>query len=106
MKKDRIIFLHKCKEYFESNGIELTPENGKLLPLDKSSHTKIWSVDVFVLTEVGVTTGYFRNEDNQFTITGIAPFDLYLKDVTLLVNKFIPENKIKDIKLLKKGLKL
>jgi len=57
MKKDRIIFLERCKEYFNTNGVELTVENGKLLPLDKTSHTKTWSIDVFILTDSGITSG-------------------------------------------------
>ena len=106
MKKDRIIFLEKCKEYFEANGIELSSENGKLLPLDETSYTPTWSIDILVLTKTGITSGYFRNEDNDFTITGIAPFDLYLKDVELLSNKYILCDKIKEIRKFKKGLKL
>lgn len=105
MKKDKLLFLEKCKEYFKENGIELSKKNGQNLPLDESSHTKTWSIDVFVLSNYGICSAYFRNEDNEFTVSGLSVIDLYLKDANLLSDKFIMQKDIKYIKLLKKGLK-
>ena len=105
MKKDKLLFLERCKDYFKSNGLELSKQNGQNLSLDKKSHTKTWSIDVYVLSNYGICSAYFRNEDNEFTVSGLSIIDLYLKDVHLLSDKFIMQKDIENIKLLKNGLK-
>lgn len=86
----------KVINYFNTNGIDLTIENGKLLPIDKTTskshiYADKWSIDVIVLTDQGPNIAYFRRDENQFTINGIYPFDVPITHniVNLLSNKYL-----------------
>lgn len=106
IKQNRELFLEKCKTYFEENGKLLSSTNGKALPLDKECHTPTWSIDVYVLSAYGICKGYFRNEDQKFTINNLGIMDLYLEDVKLLSSKFVTAEDIPNINKLKGKLKL
>ena len=108
LTKNREEFLRISKEYFDEHGIELTTENGEQLAKDLEVHElgleEGWSVNVFILTEFGISEAYYRGRDKQFTrVGGPLALDLYLKDVNLVSNKFLHDidNLIPLIKHLK-----
>ena len=92
LEENRKEFIKIAKNYFDENGTELTSENGEKIPKDpelQGSSKSDWSIDVFVLTETGIRMAYYRGKDPNFTVTGVAFFDLYLKDVKMASNKFL-----------------
>lgn len=92
LEENRKEFIKIAKKYFDENGIELTSENGEKIPKDpelQGGPKSDWSIDVFVLTEKGIRTAYYRGKDPNFTVTGVSLRDLYLKDVKMASNKFL-----------------
>lgn len=89
----------KVIDYFNTNGKELTKENGLLLPIDqkikerRGSNHPNWSINVIVLTKAGPQAAYFRHENQEFTINGLLPMDIFLKhcDEYMLSNKYLPD---------------
>ena len=87
-------------EYFNTNGIDLTPDNGKNLPLDiEAAPNEKWSINVIVLTYDGPRWAHYRHELREFVVSGILASDLDLrqKDVNLLCNKFLTNKDKFDI---------
>lgn len=101
----------KYIEFFNKKGKSLTSSNGKKLPIDqkilKERKTTLWSENIICLSVNGLVLGYFRHEDNQFTLSGFAINDLYLKDCknALLTKKFITSEQIKQLQEFIKQLK-
>lgn len=107
-KSKRKEFLKVCKIFFDENGLDLTVENGNKLPKDTElkGYKKEWSEDVFVLTEYGVTTAYFRPEEKDFTVENSGFFDLFPKDCPMLSNKFVSIKKLNSFLKLKENVHL
>jgi hypothetical protein len=90
------IILEQGKLFFEQFGKKLTTENGELLKRD--SGRPEWSINVYVLTEVGVATAYYRPENQRFTVVGFAFHDLFTEHVPMLSDKFITSVQLKAFK--------
>lgn len=102
------LFIKVAKEFFNEKGLELNKENGVKLKLDlKANNAAIkgkWSIDVYVLTDTGVHTAYYRGSDEQFTVNGVFVCDLYTKDCKMESNNFIKEEQLEElIRILKEN---
>ena len=93
LQRNREEFLRIAKPYFDEHGLELTPENGEKIPKETQVHEtglkEGWSIDVFILTAQGITTAYYRGTDPNFTAVGFGVFDRYIKDISMVSNKFL-----------------
>lgn len=94
--------LEVSSKFFDEVGQELNEENGSKITLDKrfkkDSVRNKWSINVFILTEVGITAAYYRGENKQFTAIGFAPFDVFLSHVPLVNNKFITKEQFDELR--------
>ena len=99
MKKPVQATINKMVEFFNINGVKLSTENGRLIPLDQKMVERgdKWSMNVNIMTTSGVCTAYYRHEDEQFTIVGFAMHDIFLKDVPMLSNNYISNEQVKDL---------
>jgi len=86
--------------YFEAFGTELSADNGKALPIDKSEVdiNRQWSIDVYVLTINGLTRAYYRHELLTYTVVGFAPFDIKIEHAPILSDKFITQEQFKELR--------
>lgn len=92
--------IDKLIAYFDTNGTELTPEEGAKLELDGTVKDRgEWSIDVLILTKGGVCEAYYRHENKAFTANNFWP-NPFLKHVSMLSDKFLPntEDTNKQIK--------
>ena len=103
MKKSFNKVKGKYIKFFEEKGTLLSCKNGEKIPLDLKGHEicieQKWSENIIVLGKNGLLTGYYRNSDKQFTISGLSIMDLYLKDCekNLLSKNFIFKQQLEEL---------